>query len=115
MGTLVTIKVRVQIRLPDRETLTLQQENTTWHWKHWQVIRLITTVIANHTRGCVSPHQIGNLKSQIEGLDPDDDEDMQVIDGFEEVNEDSREKIREALKVGHVADGQSMLDSLDQG
>ena len=40
----------------------------------------------------------------LEGLDIDDDRDMEIIDGWDVVDEESQEKIREALRVGHVAD-----------
>lgn len=38
------------------------------------------------------------------GLNIDDDADMEFIDGWDELDEVSREKLREAIKVGHVPD-----------
>lgn len=55
-------------------------------------------------RGCVTPLQIANLQSQLEGLDTDDDEDMELIDGWETLTPEMRDLIREAVKVGHVGD-----------
>lgn len=60
-----------------------------WKWKHW---------------GCVTPIQIANVQKDIDGLDIDDDEDMMVLDGWEELPDWAKEKIKQALKDGHVAD-----------
>lgn len=37
-------------------------------------------------------------------MDYDDDADMGVIDGWEEITDEARDKLRKALKQGHVDD-----------
>ncbi|EXJ53455.1 uncharacterized protein A1O5_13323 [Cladophialophora psammophila CBS 110553] len=75
MGTLVTI-----------------HEHTSWMWKHW---------------GCVTPAQIKKLQDQVGPLEDLDDLDAdldRIIDGYDEIDDESREKIKFALEHGHVAD-----------
>lgn len=55
-------------------------------------------------RGCVTPLQIANLQGQLEGLDTDDDRDMELIDGWEDLTPESRDLIRKAVYFGHVDD-----------
>ena len=52
----------------------------------------------------MTPRQIGNLISQLEGLDFDDDKDLEILDGWEDLDNESHEKISQALKDGHIAD-----------
>lgn len=59
--------------------------------------------VLNRPRGCVTPTQIENVVKAIGGLEAFD-EDPNVLDGYDEVDEASREKIRTALKEGHVPD-----------
>ncbi|OAL35042.1 hypothetical protein AYO20_05757 [Fonsecaea nubica] len=75
MGTLVTI-----------------HEHSSWMWKHW---------------GCVTPAQIKKLQDQVGPLEDLDDLDAdldRIIDGYDEIDDGSREKIKYALMNGHVAD-----------
>ncbi|ETI25451.1 hypothetical protein G647_02224 [Cladophialophora carrionii CBS 160.54] len=72
-------------------TLAVIDGNSSWRWKHW---------------GCVTPLQIGNLQTQVgplEDLDLDDDL-PRIIDGYEEIDDEAREKIKFALHNGHVPD-----------
>ena len=57
-------------------------------------------------RGCVTPLQIRNLQSQVGPLeDLDLDLDLPgIIDGFDELDKESREKLKFALENGHVPD-----------
>ena len=48
-------------------------------------------------RGCVTPAQISNLKEGIE-------DNLEYLDGFEDIDEDMQEKVVKALENGHVAD-----------
>ena len=48
-------------------------------------------------RGCVTPQMIANLNDTIDG-------DLEMLDGYDEIDEESQEKVRKALKDGHVAD-----------
>jgi hypothetical protein len=54
-------------------------------------------------RGCITPKQIANLLTSIDGEDglPDD---LDIIDGYEDVGEENQAKIRTALQQGHVPD-----------
>ncbi|KAF2111718.1 hypothetical protein BDV96DRAFT_498799 [Lophiotrema nucula] len=63
-------------------TLITIQDHTSWTWKHW---------------GCVTPVQIANLQDESGG-------DTEMVDGFDELDEDSQQKVRYALKNGHVPD-----------
>ncbi|MCJ1282586.1 hypothetical protein MMC26_001911 [Xylographa opegraphella] len=58
------------------------QEHQSWAWKHW---------------GCVTPVQIANLKKDIE-------DNLDYLDGYEDLNDDDKAKVRQALADGHVAD-----------
>ncbi|RMZ76455.1 hypothetical protein DV737_g4812, partial [Chaetothyriales sp. CBS 132003] len=60
-----------------------------WKWKHW---------------GCVTPLQITNLQNMLGSIDYDNDKDMDALDGWDEVDHESRTKIRQALKDGHIPD-----------
>ena len=48
-------------------------------------------------RGCVTPKQIANLKETIE-------DDLGLLDGYEELDGESQDKVRKALADGHVDD-----------
>jgi hypothetical protein len=48
-------------------------------------------------RGCVTPKQIENLKAAIE-------DDLELFDGYDELPEAEKEKMRRALEQGHVDD-----------
>jgi hypothetical protein len=52
----------------------------------------------------VTPKQIEKMQDLLEGLNIDDDKDMEILDGWEELDAGSQEKLREAIRVGHVAD-----------
>ncbi|MCJ1432455.1 hypothetical protein MMC27_001811 [Xylographa pallens] len=58
------------------------QEHQSWAWKHW---------------GCVTPVQIANLNKEIEG-------NLEYLDGYEDLNDDDKAKVRQALADGHVSD-----------
>ena len=58
------------------------QDHQSWSYKHW---------------GCVTPQQIGNLQTELDG-DPDN------LDGYEELPDDVKQKIARALQQGHVDD-----------
>ncbi|KAI9843602.1 MAG: hypothetical protein M1838_002534 [Thelocarpon superellum] len=58
------------------------QENTSWVYKHW---------------GCVTPKVVDNLKQQI-------DNNLELLDGYDELPADVQEKVRRALENGHVDD-----------
>lgn len=57
-------------------------EHQGWTWRHW---------------GCVTPKQIESLKTAVE-------DDVSMLDGYEELPDDLREKVKLALENGHVAD-----------
>lgn len=48
-------------------------------------------------RGCVTPKQIDSLKTAVE-------DDVSMLDGYEELPDDLQEKVKLALENGHVAD-----------
>lgn len=54
----------------------------------------------------MTPAQIARLQEQVGPLDDLDlDEDLpRIIDGYDEIDDDSREKIKYALEHGHVND-----------
>ena len=49
------------------------------------------------SRGCVTPKQIESLKTATE-------DDVNMLDGYEELPTDLQEKVKAALENGHVAD-----------
>jgi len=51
----------------------------------------------NISRGCVTPNVVSNMRDETE-MDPD------LIDGWEDLDEESQEKVMRALKQGHVDD-----------
>lgn len=56
-------------------------------------------------RGCVTPRQISVIIGQLGGIeDYDLENDLDVLDGFEELPGWAQDKIRDALRNGHVAD-----------
>ncbi|KAL8945027.1 MAG: hypothetical protein Q9216_000011 [Gyalolechia sp. 2 TL-2023] len=57
-------------------------EHQGWAWKHW---------------GCVTPVQIESLKTAL-------DDDVSMLDGYEELPDDLREKVKLALQNGHITD-----------
>lgn len=64
--------------------------NDSWKYKHW---------------GCVTPLQISNIIEQIGGLDGLDlDSDLDILDGYEELEPWAQEKVKFALRNGHVED-----------
>lgn len=48
-------------------------------------------------RGCVTPQQIANVSSELEG-------DMTNLDGYEELPKEIQEKVARTFKQGHVDD-----------
>lgn len=50
---------------------------------------------AKGNRGCVTPRQIENIKESI-------DEDVDMLDGYDEIPPDLQEKIKAAIENGHV-------------
>lgn len=48
-------------------------------------------------RGCVTPVQIANMKAKIE-------DNLEYLDGYEELPEDLQEQVRRAMEQGHVDD-----------
>ncbi|GAB7339368.1 hypothetical protein MBLNU457_6009t1 [Dothideomycetes sp. NU457] len=56
--------------------------NGSWSYKHW---------------GCVTPKQIENLQSECEG-------DLTLIDGYDELDDNWKEKVSRAVEQGHVDD-----------
>ena len=54
-------------------------------------------------RGCITPVQIDNLLKALGGFEAFE-EDPNVLDGYDEVDAESQERIRTALKEGHVPD-----------
>ncbi|MCJ1228059.1 hypothetical protein MMC12_004719 [Toensbergia leucococca] len=63
-------------------TLVDIQGNQSWSWKHW---------------GCVTPKQIENIKITIE-------DNLDLLDGYDEVPSDMQATISKALEDGHVDD-----------
>ncbi|EMC92692.1 hypothetical protein BAUCODRAFT_37597 [Baudoinia panamericana UAMH 10762] len=57
-------------------------EHQSWKWRHW---------------GCVTPEVIHNWKDTSDG-------DMDRVDGFEELPDDVKDKVRRAFEQGHVDD-----------
>ena len=71
----------------DKNTLRLgvlvtYNEKQAFSWRHW---------------GCVTPQQIENLNSVIEG-------DLDLLDGYEDIPEELQQKVSQALLDGHVDD-----------
>lgn len=58
------------------------QEHTSWAYKHW---------------GCVTPAQVANLIEESGG-------DTEMVDGYDELPADLKEKVDFALQNGHVPD-----------
>lgn len=48
-------------------------------------------------RGCTTPEQISHLKAAIE-------DNVENLDGYEELDSASQDKVRTAIEVGHVSD-----------
>ncbi|KAL4878664.1 hypothetical protein BJY04DRAFT_195357 [Aspergillus karnatakaensis] len=57
-----------------------------FYWRHW---------------GCVTPKIIQNLR---ELVGEDDDQDLDLLDGYDEIPAEFQEKVQKALDQGHVAD-----------
>lgn len=51
-------------------------------------------------RGCTTPKQISNLRDEMEG----DEDNYDLLDGYDELPSELQEKVRVALKQGHVTD-----------
>lgn len=64
-----------------------------WSWRHW---------------GCFTPQQIVNARKPLIPEDEEDEEgmeiDMKLFDGWEELSDEQKDKVRIALEVGHVDD-----------
>lgn len=58
-----------------------------WNWKHW---------------GCVSSRQIDSLKEAM--TDDDGELDYDLLDGYEDLGDDDRAKVRQAITDGYVAE-----------
>ena len=50
----------------------------------------------------MTPVQIKNIQDMVEGLDLESD--LDVLDGWDEIDEDFQEKIKQAIRDGHVSD-----------
>jgi len=48
-------------------------------------------------RGCVTPTQISNLASSLEG-------DMSMLDGYDELPSEDKERVERAISQGHIDD-----------
>ncbi|KAL9018266.1 MAG: hypothetical protein Q9185_004432 [Variospora sp. 1 TL-2023] len=57
-------------------------ENQGFAWKHW---------------GCVTPLQIASIKDATE-------DDLDMLDGYEELPDDLQEKVKQSIENGHVSD-----------
>ena len=69
-----------------------------WSYKHWFVHSLTGSGISERlNRGCTSPKQIQNLKESIE-------DNIEYLDGFDELSPDLQAKVSRALEQGHVDD-----------
>ncbi|KAF1978667.1 zf-PARP-domain-containing protein, partial [Bimuria novae-zelandiae CBS 107.79] len=75
-------KVKIQKGELRFATQITVQEHTSWKYRHW---------------GCVTPEVIQNWKEENEG-------DPELIDGYDELSAESKEKVDYALKNGHVHD-----------
>lgn len=49
------------------------------------------------TRGCVTPLQIASIKDATE-------DDLDMLDGYEELPDDLQEKVKQSIENGHVSD-----------
>ena len=58
------------------------QDHQSWAYKHW---------------GCVTPQQLGNVQTEL-------DNDPENLDGYEELPDDIKQKIAQAIQQGHVDD-----------
>lgn len=63
-------------------TMVTIQERQSWKWRHW---------------GCVTPAQIANMSSNI-------GDNLDNLDGYDELPDDLQEKVRRAFDQGHVDD-----------
>ncbi|MCJ1252885.1 hypothetical protein MMC24_000691 [Lignoscripta atroalba] len=63
------------------------EDRQSWSWRHWYT----------DFAGCVTPRQIQNLKDTI-------DDNLDYLDGYDEITSDMQAKVRQALEDGHVAD-----------
>ena len=53
--------------------------------------------IANTLRGCVTPSVLHNWNETTQG-------DFDLVDGFDELPDDAKEKVKRAFEQGHVDD-----------
>ncbi|KAL1989489.1 hypothetical protein VTN49DRAFT_6686 [Thermomyces lanuginosus] len=60
-----------------------------WSWRHW---------------GCTTPKVIKNIQDALGEPDDDGNYDVSMLDGFEELSQENQEKVKRALKQGHVDD-----------
>jgi hypothetical protein len=84
-----------------------------WKWRHWYapycehlpIPSLPTTAlwILNPCRSCITPTVIQNLLNALGGLEGIED-DLNVIDGYDEIPREWQEKILTMLREGHVPD-----------
>jgi hypothetical protein len=86
------------------------QGHSSYRWKHWYKRAdpvWGTTNELTYVRGCMTPLQVKNLQDQVGPLEDFDDLDADlsvIIDGYDEIDDESREKIKFALQNGHVPD-----------
>ena len=80
-------------------TLVTIMENQSWQYRHWQAMHRLrrSTLSAKNDRGCVTPKQLENIKESI-------DNDIDMLDGYDEIPADLQEKIKAAIENGHVND-----------
>ena len=69
-------------------TLVTIGDHDSWQYKHF---------------GCVTPKQLEHLVESLGGIEVIK-KDLNIIDGYDELDEVSQEKIEEALRDGHVPD-----------
>lgn len=60
-----------------------------WSWRHW---------------GCFTPTQIKNAREKLGAEGEQDEVDMSLFDGWAELPEEEKLKVKVALEVGHVED-----------
>jgi hypothetical protein len=99
---------KAQVKIAKNEfrmgTLVPYKDTQSWQWKHWYVVPSMRALLLIPARGCVTPHNLAKLKDLLEGLDIDDDHDMDIIDGWDTLDEEARGLLRQAIKDGHVGD-----------
>lgn len=93
-----------KIKIPKGElragVLITIQDRQSFKWRHWY---FCPSYISNqHTddgkRGCVTPQMLGNMKLKTE-------DNLDYLDGYEELPSEMQEKVARAFEQGHVDDG----------